>query len=37
MIIGMDYDSFGFESGSEFLLKAQTIVANAHLKRNNYD
>ena len=29
MIIGMDYDSFGFESGSEFLLKAQTIVANA--------
>jgi hypothetical protein len=29
MIIGMDYDSFGLESGSEYFLKAQTIVANA--------
>lgn len=29
MIIGMDYDSFGLESGSEFFLKAQSIVANA--------
>ena len=29
MIIGMDYDSFGLESGSEYLLKVQTIVANA--------
>lgn len=29
MIIGADYDSFGLETGSEFFLKAQTIVANA--------
>jgi hypothetical protein len=29
MILGMDYDSFGMESGTEFYLKAQTIVANA--------
>ena len=29
MIIGMDYDSYGMESGTEFYLKAQTIVANA--------
>ena len=29
MILGLDYDSFGLETGSEFFLKAQTIVANA--------
>ena len=29
MILGMDYDSFGLESGSDYFLKAQTIVANA--------
>jgi hypothetical protein len=29
MIIGMDYDSYGMDSGTEFYLKAQTIVANA--------
>ncbi|MCB0760877.1 MAG: DUF4835 family protein [Flavobacteriales bacterium] len=29
LIIGMDYDSFAEEGGTEFLLKAQTIVANA--------
>ena len=29
MIIGMDYDSFGMEAGTEYYLKAQTIVANA--------
>ena len=29
MIIGLDYDSFGLEAGSEYFLKAQTIVANA--------
>ena len=29
IIIGMDYDSYGMESGTEFYLKAQTIVANA--------
>ena len=29
MIIGMDYDSFSPEGGTEYFLKAQTIVANA--------
>ena len=29
MILGLDYDSFGLEAGSEYFLKAQTIVANA--------
>jgi hypothetical protein len=29
MILGLDYDSFGLETGSEYFLKAQTIVANA--------
>jgi hypothetical protein len=29
MIIGMDYDSMGLESGTDYYLKAQTIVANA--------
>ena len=29
MILGMDYDSFGMEAGTEYYLKAQTIVANA--------
>jgi len=29
MIIAMDYDSYGMEAGTEFYLKAQTIVANA--------
>ena len=29
MILGMDYDSFGLEAGSDYFLKAQTIVANA--------
>lgn len=29
MIIGLDYDSFGMEAGTEHFLKAQTIVANA--------
>jgi hypothetical protein len=29
MILAMDYDSYGMEAGSEFYLKAQTIVANA--------
>ena len=27
--LGLDYDSFGLEAGSEYFLKAQTIVANA--------
>jgi hypothetical protein len=29
LILGLDYDSFGLEAGSEYFLKAQTIVANA--------
>jgi hypothetical protein len=29
MILGMDYDSMGLESGTQHYLKAQTIVANA--------
>lgn len=29
MIIGMDYDTFSAEGGTEYFLKAQTIVANA--------
>ena len=29
MILGLDYDSFGLEAGSEYFLKSQTIVANA--------
>ena len=29
MILGMDYDSFGMEAGTEYYLKAQAIVANA--------
>ena len=29
MIIGADYDSMALEGGTEFYLKAQTIVANA--------
>ena len=29
MILGMDYDSFGMESGTDYYLKAQQIVANA--------
>lgn len=29
MMIGMDYDSFEMEGGTEYFLKAQTIVANA--------
>ena len=29
MIIGMDYDSFGLEAGTDYYLKAQQIVANA--------
>lgn len=29
MIIGMDYDSFSEEGGTDYFLKAQTIVANA--------
>jgi hypothetical protein len=29
IILGLDYDSFGLEAGSEYFLKAQTIVANA--------
>jgi hypothetical protein len=29
MMIGMDYDSFQMEGGTEFFLKGQTIVANA--------
>ena len=29
MILGMDYDSFGMESGTDYYIKAQQIVANA--------
>ena len=29
MILGMDYDSFGVESGTDYYIKAQQIVANA--------
>jgi hypothetical protein len=29
MVLGMDYDSMGLESGTPYYLKAQTIVANA--------
>ena len=29
MVLGMDYDSMGLESGTPFYVKAQTIVANA--------
>lgn len=29
MILGMDYDSFGMEAGTDYYLKAQQIVANA--------
>jgi hypothetical protein len=29
MILGMDYDSMGLESGTPYYLKSQTIVANA--------
>ncbi len=29
MILGMDYDSFGLEAGTDYYLKAQQIVANA--------
>lgn len=29
MVLGTDYDTFGFESGTDHFLKAQTIVANA--------
>jgi len=29
MVLGMDYDSMGLDSGTPFYVKAQTIVANA--------
>ena len=28
-MMGMDYDSFGMEAGTDYYLKAQQIVANA--------
>ena len=35
MMIGLDYDSFGLETGSDYFLKAQTIVANAQNSGRN--